>query len=63
MRDEVFYPAEILEQPLGSGTRRYGFDDLTDLLYDLEPYSSYDELFDPIGLLSGQPNAGYTVSG
>merc|ERR1712051_642627 len=63
MRDEVFFPEAILSQPLGSGTRRYTFDDVTEMLYDLRPYSTYEEPFDPINLLSGSPNAGRTISG
>ena len=57
MRDEVWFPEAILTQPLGKGTRKYDFDTVTDMLYDLEEYSAFDEPFDPINLLSGQPNA------
>lgn len=57
MRDEVWFPEAIVDQPLGKGTRRYSFDDVTDMLYDLEEYSQFEEPFDPIKILSGQPNA------
>jgi len=63
MRDEVFFPGDILDQPLGSGTKHYDFETVTELLYDLEPYSSYDEQFDPIGLLSGAINGEKTIHG
>lgn len=33
------------------------------MLYDLEPYSGFEEKFDPIGLLSGRPNADKIISG
>lgn len=33
------------------------------MLYDLEPYSMYEDAFDPVGLLSGAPNADKTISG
>ena len=56
MRDEVWFPEAIVSQPLGKGTRRYSCDDVTDMLYDLEDYSEFEEPFDPINLLSGQPN-------
>jgi len=56
MRDEVYFPAEILEQPLGAGTKRYTFDTVGEMLYDIQPYSGYDAQFDPIGVLSGRPN-------
>ena len=48
MKEEVWFPGEIVHQPLGSGTKSYGFDDLTEMLYDMEPYSNFDEPFDPI---------------
>ena len=35
MRDEVWFPAEILEQPLGKGTKRYNFETLAEMLYDI----------------------------
>ena len=35
MRDEVWFPAEILDQPLGKGTKRYTFDDVGEMLYDI----------------------------
>lgn len=52
-----------LRKALGSGTRKYDFETVTDMLYDLGPYSQYEEQFDPIGLLSGRPNADKTISG
>ena len=63
MREEVWFPEAILDRPLGKGTRRYGFDDVTEMLYDLEEYSGFEEPFDPIGLLSGHPNQDKIISG
>lgn len=63
MRDEVWFPEDILDQPLGKGTKKYDFENVTEMLYDLEPYSSFEEQFDPIGLLSGHPNADKTING
>ena len=63
MNDEVFFPEAILRQPLGKGTKRYDFDNVTEMLYDMEPYSSFEDPYDPIGLLSGHPNADKTISG
>ena len=63
MRDEVWFPEAILDRPLGKGTKRYGFEDVTDMLYDLEPYSGFEEPYDPISILSGRPNADKTISG
>lgn len=62
MRDEVWFPQNILTQPLGKGTKKYGFDNVTDMLYDLEPYAGYEEPFDPISLLSGAPNRDKIIS-
>lgn len=61
MRDEVWFPEAILDQPLGKGTKRYSFEDVTDMLYDLEEYSQFEEPFDPINILSGQPNANVKI--
>ena len=57
MRDEVYFPGDILEQPFGKGTKRYTFEDVSELLLDLKEYSGYKEPYDPIGILSGLPNA------
>lgn len=35
MRDEVWFPGDILEQPFGKGTKKYTFEDVTQLLLDL----------------------------
>lgn len=63
MRDEVWFPEAIVSQPLGKGTKRYDFEDVTDMLYDLEEHSAFNEPFDPINLLSGQPNANKMIEG
>ena len=52
-----------MDQPLGSGTKLYDFETVTELLYDLEPYSSYEERFDPVGLLSGAINEDKVIYG
>mmetsp|Transcript_22274 Transcript_22274/g.27337 ORF Transcript_22274/g.27337 Transcript_22274/m.27337 type:complete len:138 (-) Transcript_22274:871-1284(-) len=63
MRDEVWFPAELLEQPLGKGTKTYTFDDVGEMLYDIQPYSGYEQSFDEIGVLSGQPNHDKVING
>lgn len=63
MRDEVYFPSEIMDQPLGKGTRRYTFDDVGEMLFDMQPYSGYDAPFDAIGVLSGSPNRGKVIHG
>jgi len=62
MRDEVWFPGDILEQPFGKGTKKYTFEDVSQLLLDLQEYSSYEELYDPVGILSGSPNKGQMIS-
>ena len=60
-KDLVWYPADILPQPLGEGTQKYDFDNAVQMLHDMEPYSHFEELFDPLELLSGHPNEGKVV--
>ena len=35
MKDDVWFPEAIVSQPLGKGTKRYDFDNVTEMLYDL----------------------------
>ena len=56
--DLTFYPAEIISQPFGEGTKIYNFFEAVHMLYDLEPYSGYKELRDPLFLITQKPNKG-----
>lgn len=35
MKDDVWFPGEMITQPLGYGTRKYGWDEVTEMLYDI----------------------------
>lgn len=57
----VWYPGEMLKDPLGT-EREYSSKEAIDLIHDLEPYSHFDDPFDRLNLLAGDPGAGRTVS-
>lgn len=63
LTERVFYPGEIVEQPLGPGTTIYDHHNVTQMLFDLIPYSQYDEPFDPLQLLSQDPTASINIKG
>lgn len=35
MKDDVWFPGEMISQPLGDGTRTYGWDEVMEMLYDI----------------------------
>jgi hypothetical protein len=55
---QAFYPEEMLKQPFGHGTKNYNFFESVHLLYDLEPFSNFSELRDPLTLITQKPNFG-----
>jgi hypothetical protein len=54
----TFFPADILSQPFGHGTKSYSFQDSVHMIYDLEPFSTFSELRDPLNLITQKPNHG-----
>jgi len=60
-RHLIFYTGEIYSQPFGEGTKTYSFEDAVHMLYDLEPYSKYEELRDPLELITQKPNKGQVI--
>lgn len=63
MRDEVWFPGEILHQPFGKGTKRYDFDTVDEMIFDMEDYSDYSVPFDPISVLSQSVNSDMQIDG
>ena len=60
--EDVFWPADFLTQPLGSGTKQYNSHEVIEMIYDMEEHSMFEQLFDQFQILSEQPNQGFVVS-
>lgn len=59
---QAFFPEEIIEQPFGHGTKTYNFKKSIHMIYDMEPFSSFTELRDPLNLITQRPNQGQIVN-
>ena len=58
---DTFYPGEMIHQPFGKGTKYYYFYEAFQMMHDMEPYSHYKELRDPLKIITQQPNKGQVI--
>ena len=63
MTENIFYPQSILSHPFGSDGPEYDFYNVTQLLVDLEPHSGFDELYDPVQIISQSPVSDMHIRG
>jgi hypothetical protein len=59
--DTVWWPAEFLEQPFGTGTKIYQEEEVIEMLYDLEATAKYSQPYDSFNIISGKPSEGLMV--
>lgn len=53
---KYFMVGEYLDDPYNTG-KSYKPDELIDMMYDIEPYSEYEQEFDPHKIIPGSPIA------